>query len=517
MPEPSHRRARGTDPATPLLAEFGARPRGRRRATRRRRDQVSTVALRGARILAGLLSVAVFLGSAYAWATLRTFTQNVSHVDAIVAQPQHHDIDGTAQNILLVGDDHRPPGASAALLKQLSTGQDGGGVNTDTMMILHIPADGSQATAISFPRDSWVNVPGLGMSKLNSAFAFGTQNGGGDQGGARLLIKVIQSMTGLSIDHFVRVSLVGFYNIASALGPIKVCVNAATQDPYSGTNLPAGVSYLNAQQSLSFVRQRHNLPRGDLDREVRQQYFLSSAFRKVATAGTLLNPLKLQRLLTAVSSSLETDPGLDLLKFAQQFQNLSAGNVHFATVPITGTPTINVGGSDVSIVAIDYAALPAFISAIVGPSAAYTKAQVIAPAQVAVTVVNAADTPGAAALGTAALTGLGFRTTAPGSAAPTSLTTIEYPAGMEAAAKTVAAHVPGAVVLASASVTRVTLTLGTDGHHVSTPRPAAPAPSGTTPPAGSVTTTPPAASVTPTSPATPTTPARAFSASDCIN
>ena len=76
----------------------------------------------------------------------------------------------------------------------------------------------------------------------------------------KLLIKTVQNLTGLTIDHFVKVSLLGFYGIAKALGPVQVCLNHAVKDPFSGVDLPAGVSTLNAQQALSFVRQRHGLP-----------------------------------------------------------------------------------------------------------------------------------------------------------------------------------------------------------------------------------------------------------------
>src|SRR5207302_972200 len=113
----------------------------------------------------------------------------------------------------------------------------------------------------------------------------------------------------------------GFYEIAKALGPIQVCLNHAAKDSFSGVDLPAGVSTLNAQQALSFVRQRHGLDQygGDLAREVRQQYFLSTELRKVQSTGVLLNPGKLTALLNAVSDALETDPKLDLLEFATEF------------------------------------------------------------------------------------------------------------------------------------------------------------------------------------------------------
>src|SRR3954451_3410823 len=208
------------------------------------------------------------------------------------------------------------------------------------MMVLHLPAGGGKPTVISLPRDSWVDIPGVGQGKLNSAFADGAADGGGDAGGMRLLIQTVQNLTGLQIDHFARVSLLGFYDVAQVLGPVQVCLNQAVDDPFSGTNLPAGVSTLDAKQALSFVRQRHGLPRGDLDREVRQQYFLAAELRKVTSSGVLLYPGRLHALLQAAGSAVQTDPALDLLSDASQFASLGAGDVRFTSILVLGTPTI---------------------------------------------------------------------------------------------------------------------------------------------------------------------------------
>jgi LCP family protein required for cell wall assembly len=459
--------------------------------------------VRATRIIAAVVSFLVLAGSGYGWAAYRTFAGGIRHVDAIGSGP---DYDGSAQNILLVGDDSRPANASPALLAELSTQEDGGSVNTDTVMLLHIPAGGGQATVISFPRDSWVDIPGHGKGKLNSAFARGAAGGGGDAGGMKLLITVVQNLTNLHVDHFVKVSLLGFYQIAEALGPIQVCLNQAAHDPYSGTDLPAGVSTLNAKQALSFVRQRHYLPRGDLDREVRQQYFLSTELRKATSTGVVLNPSRLKKLLDAVSSALETDPGLDLLQFASQFKGLSAGNVRFTTIPILGTPTItDANGNRVSIVAVDFAALPAFISRVVGPPSAYTSASAADPHQVSVEVQNGTGVRGLAGSQAQALSGLGFRIAGTATAPDhTTITTVEYPVGKESAAKAVAARLPGVAVAQSSAVSQVTLTLGSDDVRVATGASSGGSGGG-------------AASSSAPAPKSPAGPAKSYTAADCIN
>ena len=440
--------------------------------------------------------MSVLTGTGYAWASYQHFTSGVKQVDAIPgATAGHADIDGPAMNILLVGDDHRPTNATPQELNEISTTQDGGGTNTDTMMILHLPSGAGSPTVISLPRDSWVDIPGNGKNKLNAAFAFG-QAQGGDAAGMRLLIQTVQDVTGLTIDHFVRVSMLGFYDIANVLGPIQVCLNEHAVDPYSGTDLPAGVSTLDAKQALSFVRQRHGLPRGDLDREVRQQYFLSTELHKILSAGTLLNPAKTQSLLGAVSSAIETDTGFDMLGLAGRFANLSADKVTYTTLPVSGTPTItDAAGNRVSIVQLDTAAIPGFIGSLVNgqtgtsaaaapSSASSSPAPTVEPSTVTVQVINATGRTGLAASNTAALSALGFHTLAPANGTTQATTTIAYPAGRQALAEAVAAHVPGASLQASASATAITLILGTDGNRVgqataAVAAPAAPAPAST--------------------------------------
>ena len=193
-----------------------------------------------------VLLVLVLIGGGYIAFNYQSFIDGITHVNALVPGGVSS---GKAQNILLVGDDSRPANASQAVLQQLSTQEDGGSVNTDTIMLVHIPAGGGQATVVSFPRDSWIDIPGHGKGKINSAFAIGSSKGGGDQGGMKLLLQVVENLSGLHVDHFVKVSLLGFYQIAQVLGPLQVCLNQPAKDSYSGVDLPAGVSTLNAKQA----------------------------------------------------------------------------------------------------------------------------------------------------------------------------------------------------------------------------------------------------------------------------
>ena len=228
------------------------------------------------------------------------------------------------------------------------------------MMLVHVPADGRKATAISFPRDSYVEIPGFGRHKLNSAYINGATDGGKTKAdpdkGRQLLVQTISELSGLHIDHYVEVDLLGFYRITKAVGGVEVCLNKAQKEPDSGIDLPAGKSVIEGKQALAFVRQRKELPRGDLDRIVRQQYFLGATFRKVTSLGVLTNPIKLKRLLDAVGSSLRMDDELDPLQLARQVRGLAAGNVEFKTIPTAGTATRD----GQSVVLLDEDKLPAF-------------------------------------------------------------------------------------------------------------------------------------------------------------
>lgn len=455
-----------------------------RHARRDRRHPLRWIAL-------GLVGVLV-LGGGYVAYSYERFQSGVTKIDALPAPGKSggSDVDGQDENILLVGDDHRPAGATAEQLAELGTTSDGGSSNTDTMIVLHVSGDRKSATMISLPRDSYVDIPGHGKNKLNSAFSAGSATGG-PSGGAKLLISTVQNLTGLTIDHYMRVSLLGFYEVVKALGPVEVCLNNAVQDDYSKIDLPAGKSTLSPKEAVAFVRQRHGLPRGDFDREVRQQYFLSVEAKRILSAGTLLNPVKSGRIIDAVSKSIETDEGFDLVSFATSVRDLRPANIRSATIPVLGTPTIDVNGTPLSIVEVDTAGMPGFITNVVGQPEAYTKATAAKPAAVSALVVNASGVEGAAVTASTRLTALGFTVGAPESGTLTQQTTVQYAKGAERAAKALVAKVPGAEAVLTPGIVGVRLVLGSDGRTVRDPAATAtPKPSTSTAPAAPATPKP---------------------------
>ena len=340
------------------------------------------------RIALGLASLLALGASGYAYVTKDHLQENVPTTDALApraGEPPAPPADDGADDILLVGSDARTDAQGNPLplrvLRELRTEADNGAVNTDTIIVLRLPRDGGKPSAVSIPRDTWTEIPGRGQGKINSAYGIAKAryaaklrgDGEHDQAkierdsdteGRRVLIQAVQDLTQLRIDHYAEVNLLGFYLLTEALGGVPVCLNHATQDKDSGADFRGGEQTVSGGQALSFVRQRKNLPRGDLDRIVRQQAFLSSALHQVLSAGTLTNPATLNNLVDAVHKSLVLDPGLDLLQFAQQAKGIASGDLTFATIPVI---TANGRSDDgQSIVQVDPAAVRTFVAGLVG-------------------------------------------------------------------------------------------------------------------------------------------------------
>ncbi len=362
-------------------------PRGRHQSRRGGRRSAGGAgrksAIRVALSVGTILSAACLLLAGYAWATYRNIDNGVPRgkVSHLHGTPTGGEVnfDGKDQNILLVGIDDRSQMSDAEVSK-LHVGRGDGSMATDTMMIVHVPADGSKATLISIPRDSYVKIPGHGMNKVNAAYALAYNDAAGSYddkrtAGADLLVQTLSNLTGLSIDHYVQVNFMGFYDIAKALGGITVdlChdVNDTTaynrsvgSDGGSGFKMTAGKHKLGPIQSLEFVRQRHNLPNGDLDRTKRQQYFLAAAFRKVASVGLFF---KLKDLGDAVKKNLFVDDGLKLTDLAQQMNALSADHIVGKRIPFQGFDNNSPVGS---VEIIDPARVQRFVKRLIeGPAA----------------------------------------------------------------------------------------------------------------------------------------------------
>ncbi|AFM16135.1 transcriptional attenuator, LytR family [Mycolicibacterium chubuense NBB4] len=303
------------------------------------------------RVVSVVVTLAIVVGTGVAWGKIRSFESGINHVNPVALGEGGED---GAIDILLVGMDSRTDAhgnpLSADELATLRAGDDVS-TNTDTIILVRIPNNGKSATAISIPRDSYVQAPGIGKMKINGVYGSVhlekmkelVEQQGEDpkvaekeatEAGREELIKTVANLTGVTVDHYAEIGLLGFALITDALGGVNVCLKNPVYEPLSGADFPAGWQKLNGPQALSFVRQRHELPRGDLDRVTRQQAFMASLVHEVISGKTLSSPATLNRLEDAVQRSVVLSDGWNIMDLADQLTKLTGGNIAFATIPI---------------------------------------------------------------------------------------------------------------------------------------------------------------------------------------
>ncbi|MFI9081485.1 LCP family protein [Streptomyces sioyaensis] len=397
--------------------------------------------------------------------------------------PSHLD---NSVNLLLIGLDSRKDMNGNDLPKefvedQLHAGSSKiGYYNTNTLILLHIPTDGSKVTAFSIPRDDYVptvNGDGSpqGEHKIKEAYAnaytgararLAAQGLKGSElesksreAGREATLATVQNFTGVAIDHFAEVNLLGFYDIAKVLQPITVCLKHPVKDRYSGADFPAGKQQLNAKQSLAFVRQRHGLPAGDLDRTRRQQAFIASVTHQLQSQGVWGDLSKLQGLFNVVKKDVVLDNSWNVLDFAQQAPNLTGGNVEFHTLPVTGFATRN--GEAVNLVDPDK--IKSIVRQAFGPDSPAKTDKDKTPSAT-VDVRNGNGITGLAEKTSKLLADLGYTTGQTGNATPQRHTTVTYGDGAQQAADDITARLKASSPTHSSSVQagHVQVTLGRD-------------------------------------------------------
>jgi LCP family protein required for cell wall assembly len=403
-----------------------------------------------------------------------------------------------AQNILLMGLESRTDWEGNILpnniLKALHAGSaqgvaDGvGGNDTNTLILIHIPAGGKKAVGFSIPRDDWVTFPqpydGQPQGKIDQAYglAMAAEEGQlrqqdpnmsqdqiafqGNEAGRAAAVATVEQLTGVHVDHFAEVNLDGFYELASVLGGVEVCLNhPVPYDPNSGFYAhKAGLQHLTPAMTLAFVRQRDGLANGDLDRTHRQQAVIDSVIHQLRDEGVLDDLTKIESLLSVAKQYVITDSGWNLLDFITQMRSLTSGNLTFRTLPIVGYQTID--GQDAN--AID----PSYIQEIVhetfypspaSPRPTATATAAAGASHVTVDVYNGGDTQGLAAEVSAALVKEGYLAGKVANTTPLTTTEVLYGTGAAANASSIAAMF-GVTAAASATVApdHVEVLLGAD-------------------------------------------------------
>ncbi|MFN2522424.1 MAG: LCP family protein [Mycobacteriales bacterium] len=453
------------DPRRPApRASGGARhvvPAGRVRKPRRWARVLSWIAV--------VTSVSVLAAAGLGYAAVMHYNGKIDHISVFGKRPKPAPKASQPQNFLIVGSDSRE-GLKAGEGTQGRGASFVTGQRSDTVILAHLYGGRSnKVQMVSFPRDSVVQIPAYTdpkgrahatqRAKLNAAFF---------DGGPPLLISTIESLTGLTIDHYLQINFNGFQTMVDKLGGVDVCLSRAAREKDSGINLSAGRHHINGAVALSFVRQRKKLPNGDLDRIQRQQQFIGAMVRKVLSAGTLANPFKLNGFLAAATSSLTADDGLSpkqLQSLAFRFRNVGAGNIVFATIPVS---TIN--GYDErlgSVVLIDQPKAAALFEQIAQdvppgtptpkPTGAAVQALTVAPGAIRVSVFNGSGVNGLGRKADAELSTLGFQTVGQPQTRGTGAaqTTVLYGPDRADSARTLAAAIPGSVTQLDPELGRV--------------------------------------------------------------
>ncbi|HEY2287741.1 MAG TPA: LCP family protein [Streptosporangiaceae bacterium] len=310
-------------------APGGTRPAGARRRpgplTAQQRLAQQIAAGRTARrqramlIIAAVASALVLVTSGGAWAVTTYVTGRLGRLSAGTS--------GTPEsgplNILVAGVDERS-GLTPLQQRQLHVGHDVS-TNSDTLMLIHVPADHSYIQVVSLPRDSWVSIPGHGMNKINAAFGLG---------GPKLMVATVAAATGLTINDYIEVNFLGFVKVIDALGGVNVCLPFAVDDVNSGLRLAAGVHHVDGITALEYARDRHSFAASDLARIDNQQQLMATILSKAASTGTLSDPFKLRQVISSVTSAIQVDQGFNLVSLASQLSGIQPQDVAFTTVPL---------------------------------------------------------------------------------------------------------------------------------------------------------------------------------------
>ncbi|MER5614024.1 LCP family protein [Streptomyces sp. NPDC002215] len=300
------------------------------------------VRTRGQRIRRGVLVTLLVLvlagGGTLYWLYSR-LDGNITGVDIDKAlggdRPQKLPTSG--QNLLVLGSDSR----AGAENKELGGGGDVSGARSDTAMVVHIPEGRSKAVAVSIPRDTLVTrpecvkadgsaVPTANRVMFNSVYS---------QVGPACVVKTVEKMSGVRIDHYLEINFAGFKDLVDAIGGVTVEVEKPIHDKSSGLDLSAGSHKLDGTQSLAYVRTRHGIGDGsDLGRIGLQQQFLLALLSEVKSQDLLGSPTKSYKVASSATKSLTTDSELasltSLAEFARSMNGVDPGSMETIMLPV---------------------------------------------------------------------------------------------------------------------------------------------------------------------------------------
>ncbi|MER6249672.1 LCP family protein [Streptomyces griseorubiginosus] len=465
-------------PGGRAAARAATRSQGGRRSRRRARP---VHRIRRILLIIGLCLTILVLGTAGAgWWFYQHLNGNINSValDGKGGSEKADAFGRTPINILVMGSDGRTSKADCKLGGGCSrTGVQTGNGNADVQMVVHISADRSNATIMSIPRDTMVNVPACKDSESGeSTPGYYGQINSALQYGPACQVATIHQLTGIPIDHFVKLDFSGVVKMSDAVGGVSVCVSDNVYDTYSHLKLSKGTHTLKGQAALEFVRSRHGFGDGsDLGRTVSQHIFLSAMIRKFKSAGTLTDPTAVYDLADAATKALTVDDGLGsvkkLISLADDVNKVPTKRMTFTTMQTAPDPTnsnrvvVGSGAKDLFSSIVDDQSLTTGSGKKSAAAGAKPSASAVPASQVAVTVENGTTITGRASEVASALTQQGFSsaTTTANAPSPATTTTLTYGSGQKGAAQTAAKALGlSASHLEQGSGTGLTLVIGAD-------------------------------------------------------
>ncbi|WP_417235156.1 LCP family protein [Arthrobacter sp.] len=280
--------------------------------------------------VASVVVIAVMVAGGYVLTLANTFDGQTETLASAFPDEEGRpvkDPGDSSMNILLMGADFG--GANQVTGNVLEHG--GTGQRSDTMMLVHVPADRKGVYVMSVMRDTWLEIPGHGQNKINSAMAFG---------GVPLVVQTFEGLFDTKIDHVAVVDFQGFRDLTTALGGVKVKNDIAFTANDTDYFYPVGELNLEGDRALRFVRERKSFIDGDYQRVKNQQKFLNAVIDKMLAAKTLTNPATLYQVIDKVSPYLTLDQSFDAQTIAGlglQLKDLRSDDVHSFTLPTAGT------------------------------------------------------------------------------------------------------------------------------------------------------------------------------------
>lgn len=314
----------GQSRPTATMSGAGLPPPNLPPPTSRGRGKTPPPARRGSRIRRwlSLLAFLVMIWAAYLVAVPVYAWTQASKIDATPTEARPGEQPGTTY--LVVGSDSRR-GLTRHQRREYSTGGDVG-ARTDTIMLMHTGS--GPTTLLSIPRDSLVDIPNYGTTKINAAYAFG---------GPKLLIRTIEQDTGIRIDDYVEIGFAGLVNVVDAVGGIRICPETAIADPDAALNIKAGCQWVDGKTALGYARSRHTYLTQDIKREQAQREVIGAIAHEVKTPATLINPFRYWRVVTGGAKSVQVGDNVgvtDMAHFALALSAAMSGTGLNCTIPL---------------------------------------------------------------------------------------------------------------------------------------------------------------------------------------